>query len=483
VVSHRQQGGPVLDLSDEFLQVLEKERIAARTWTEFQQRTALSQNTFNNWKENRAGKSDLLVEVCRRLERWPKELGLPEPTTQFINGILARQGWRPQPGAYSDLQSCLCRFESFVANRALDFVGREFVWKAIQRFYDRVPSGYFLIEGEPGIGKSAIIARLIENFGYVHHFNIAGQGTITARAFLKNVCARLIIDYQLPYFDLTDDMLQDGTFLSKVLQEAAAKLNGDKLVIAIDALDEVDRTGQAPGANVLFLPVSLPQGVYVVATVRPLKVLPLVVEPLDRLTLMGRSQNNLDDARGYLQAWLTRQGVQDWMRERDLDAAEFTELVLAKSEGNFMYLHHVLPAIEAGRFRKFGPEDLPAGLKDYYALHWREMRDQDQDFTKLQEPVVCVLAAAKEAVPVERIARWTQLDLSQVIAVLDGWREFLYVEEKNTGSVFQLYHGSFREFLQEIIDPGLRKYHRMIAKSELADFWSSEQGASAPLSD
>ncbi|WRH66405.1 MAG: Swt1 family HEPN domain-containing protein [Planktothrix sp. GU0601_MAG3] len=57
------------------------------------------------------------------------------------------------------------------------FVGREFVFDAIQTFLDHQPNGYFIIEGDPGIGKSAILAKYVEETGCVAHFNVRFSGS------------------------------------------------------------------------------------------------------------------------------------------------------------------------------------------------------------------------------------------------------------------------------------------------------------------
>lgn len=69
-----------------------------------------------------------------------------------------------------------------------------------------------------------------------------------------------------PYPSLPPDATRDGKFFAKLLGEIDAKLKtGARLVIAIDALDEVDQTDHS-GANILYLPASLPKDVYFVVT-------------------------------------------------------------------------------------------------------------------------------------------------------------------------------------------------------------------------
>ena len=61
------------------------------------------------------------------------------------------------------------------------------------------PSGYIVIHGEPGIGKTAIVGQLVKDRALVHHFNVAPLGIRSPQAFLSNVCAQLIVRYGLDY--------------------------------------------------------------------------------------------------------------------------------------------------------------------------------------------------------------------------------------------------------------------------------------------
>ena len=54
-------------------------------------------------------------------------------------------------------------FESLIKERTAGFVGRDFIFTAIDGFLSdhTFPSGYIIIRGEPGIGKSALMGELV----------------------------------------------------------------------------------------------------------------------------------------------------------------------------------------------------------------------------------------------------------------------------------------------------------------------------------
>ena len=359
-------------------------------------------------------------------------------------------------------------FDSLITERTRQFVGREFVFKALDDFLadPAQPSGYFIIKGQPGIGKSALMAHLVKSRGYLHHFNIALQAINKPRQFLKNICAQLIARFALNHPEWPPDAESDGAFLNQLLQEASDKLGQQEhLVLAVDSLDEADTLDLPLRANVLYLPPNLPLKVYIVVTTRPRHDIRLEVLNSRTLEVKATSADNLQDARSYITMFLTDAAMQQQITDWNVTPAQFTAELLQKSEGNFMYLRHVIPAIQAGQFVSGTLDELPDGLIGFYRSHWRQMKVQEAAvFEQLHQLVVCVLAAAKEEVLIDQIAAFTALPANKVRDVIREWREFLNEKlSKDRQRLYRVYHASFQEFLREEVDPGLHTYHKMIA--------------------
>ena len=131
------------------------------------------------------------------------------------------------------------QFQSLIDDKTQDFVGREYVFDAINAFITNNPKGYFTIIGDPGQGKSAILAKYVQDTDCIAHFNQLLQGPNRADQFLESICSQLVERYQLNYDPLPSNTTEDGEFLSQLLDEAAQKRNGEAIIIAVDALDEV----------------------------------------------------------------------------------------------------------------------------------------------------------------------------------------------------------------------------------------------------
>src|SRR6185295_12669186 len=112
-------------------------------------------------------------------------------------------------------------FRNLITERVRSFVGREFVRRAVNDLLSSptFPSGYVLIRGEPGIGKTALMCALANEGGYLHHFNIAPQNIRSSRAFLENISAQLVVRYGLDHPTLPPSAGEDSAFLSQLLAE------------------------------------------------------------------------------------------------------------------------------------------------------------------------------------------------------------------------------------------------------------------------
>ncbi len=353
-------------------------------------------------------------------------------------------------------------FDALMVDKIRGFVGRQFVFDALDEFLCTHDSGYFVIRGVPGIGKSALMAKLVNDRGYIHHFNIASQNIRSTRVFLENACAQLIARYGLKHKELPPRAFDDSGFLMQCLGEAAANSEHHSIVLAIDALDEADRLGLAPAVSILYLPNSLPKGVYIVVTTRPLDDLRLQVAQQQTLDLEADSEGNLQDITTYIETCIQREAMRERLAAWGVNAEQFVVGLRKKSQGNFMYLVYVLPAIEQGKFVKGTLDELPDGLMAYYQRHWRQMREgNEREFDSIYEPIVCILGVAQEPVTAQQIAAWTKLEQGQVKTSIKLWREFLEQEKVDSDYRYRIYHASFQDFLKEQVD--LVRYDDMIA--------------------
>ncbi len=383
-------------------------------------------------------------------------------------------------GANFDLQGQIRDYSRFLQEKTYDFVGRRFVFDAVDRFIAMYPRGYYIIRGDPGIGKSALAAYLVRNRGYVHHFNIQSEGINKTETFLRNICAQLIVAYHLNHRSLPPEATADSGFLNRLLAEASEKLTSqEKLVIVIDALDEVDTSHFPSGPNILYLPATLPQNVYIIMTTRRMS-LNLRIECEQETFEIKPDAANRADIREYVEHAVGRLGIQTYIARQGIDNEFFIDHLVEKSEGNFMYIRYVLPDIERGVYSNLGLETLPTGLQNYYEDHWRRIHNKSKEDTWFQYklPIISVLAAYQEPISLDRLSQFSHIqEKGRIVEVLHEWAQFLHVDvnlqRDSSQKVYSIYHTSFRDFLltEDEIASNVKEAHKTIKDTLWTELW------------
>jgi Swt1-like HEPN len=409
---------------------------------------------------HQAGAESQAIELDQLKEKFRQEWHL---RSQGVNS-----GFSPEARALRTL----------ISEKTVGFVGREFVFTSINEFLNSQPHGYFIIEADPGVGKTALLAEYVRRQQCVAHFNIRSQGINRADQFLESVCQQLIDIYRLPYATVPPDASRDGKFLAKLLQEVSIILKPkQRLVIAIDALDEVDASDHS-GGNLLYLPATLPANIYFVLTQRSIPIALSTNSPLQRFPLMQYVNESRQDVQAFLQQRIKNSLViQDWVAQQQHMIEDFIIELAKRSENNFMYLRYVLSELERGTYQDTSLAGLPQGLESYYEDHWRRMGMTEQSRPRYKVKIVYVLAELKEPMSRSLIAEFAKEDDLTVQEVLDRWREFLREEVIEGQTCYSIYHASFSDFLyrKDIVQAAgdlLNQVKRQIAD----DLWTGLYG-------
>ncbi|MEU6375136.1 toll/interleukin-1 receptor domain-containing protein [Streptomyces sp. NPDC046909] len=335
-----------------------------------------------------------------------------------------------------------------VAELTEHFVGRESVFTAFDMFRTRHDRGLFTVVGDPGEGKSAICAEFSRRTGCAAHFNLRAEGDHHALGCAVNVRAQLAKRLGVTLPGPPGSPAELGAFWTRLLEAAASA--GEPVVIAVDALDEVDLSDHPDGTNVLFLPQSLPRNVYFLLTRRRSAVPLHSRAPQQTYDLGAHRDESRTDVMEYLRRAVTRLDLAPWIAEQPgLDEDGFVETLADKSQCNFMYLHYVLPQIAGGTYSAVDVTELPEGLQGYYQDHWRRMGMQKHPLPRRKIHIVYVMSELSRPVSRTFLADLLREDPTEVQAVIDEWEQFLHVGRAHGGRVYSIYHASFLDFLHD----------------------------------
>ncbi|MDB9303107.1 ATP-binding protein [Nodularia spumigena CS-591/12] len=321
-----------------------------------------------------------------------------------------------------------------------NFVGRGFVFTAINNFLHRYPKGYLTIVGVPGSGKSAILAQLVRQNPDIIYYNAQIPGKNRVEEFFKDVCPQLSLWLRR---EIEVVNANEGSWLfSNLLQQVSERLSPEnQLIIIIDGLDRVDINSQGVGTNLFYLPRYLPNQVYFIFARRPYQRSHsglLIEAPSQVLDLADFQEENREDVREFLPRKRTTE-TQSYQRN-------IIELI-KKNEDNFMYVQQILTAFTEGFYDEHDVNEVPPGLQVYYQELWDKM--QGDGLSDVAVNVLVVLTAGEmQPLSMLDISKVINEDVFDVMEVLEGWLEFLQVISTGKEVKYQLYHYGFRKWLR-----------------------------------
>ena len=379
-------------------------------------------------------------------------------------------------GDYQRLRDAYIQPWSVFRRVRLDrFVG-EWLTRQFDTFLSESSSGYFVLEAKAGLGKTALLAYLVKERGYIHHFVELAPGADGIGPGLKNLAAQLIRSWKLNPYGLDEVLPGAATrpdYLQTLLVEAARKRDevapGEKIVVVVDALDEA---GTPPGQNVLGLPGVVPEGVYFLVSQRPVEVSLLVDTSRRVVTLEAGDANNLADMRAYVERTAGLEKISQALRKSEFSPDRFVEKLLDKSGGVWIYLHYVVGEIESGERSPLELETLPQGVWQYYARYWQRWRREHADeWDAIQLPLLTSLAAAQEDCSLKFLCSVSGVTAEPAARRLleQAWIAFVTVSE-GPEPRYRLHHASLREFLDGRADAsemtsGERRFATEIAEA------------------
>ena len=331
-----------------------------------------------------------------------------------------------------------------------------------------------MIQGEAGVGKSALAAHLVSSNDWFYHFTWF-TGARSPENVRKNLAAQLIsvfrLDNHAPGGNLPPKA-GEPKYLADILQEAAAKRDevaaGRPIVLVIDTLAEIDSKGQSDTPLGIPSAEELPRKVFVIATRRPGPPLRSVGEPILRLPIKMDEDHNRDadkhlsstnarDMHEYLRILLDGPNpdleLLQKLRRRDMAPGVFADALVSRCAGVWIYLKYVLDDVRDGSREPADVLSLPQGLRTYYLKQiQRQQEREDGKWKPLRLPALATLAALRRPVTQDKLASLIGIRDATDGAELNSWldkdiRAFLHKDTKGGEARYEIRHQSLRDLV------------------------------------
>ncbi len=398
-------------------------------------------------------------------------------------------------------------FARRIAEGAAGFTGRDWVFARIAAWRDGADPRPLLILGEPGIGKSSLLAELLRRDRgtrvlAAHFFQAELPATRDPARFVRDFAGAIAAG--LPAYaaalrapGLAADRApaaiaaDPASAFERLLAIPLAGLTppAQPLLVVVDGLDEARAGATAGAASAADLlrdwDRRLPSWLRLLATSRPEPAALRGFENARRLQLSAADPRNLAD----LEAWLATHlsGPQ---------AAPTAALLRARSAGNFLYAREALAAFAAEP--GFDPASLPPGLAGLYGRFFERSFPSERDYAPARA-VLGALCAAREPLGETALAAIAGLDPPAARATFDRLAGYL----RPIGAGLALTHKALADWLTDpaagdarfLLDPAAgerallawcREWERAPAAYKFRHLaahlaWAGERGALAAL--
>ncbi|NQT15432.1 MAG: TIR domain-containing protein, partial [Planctomycetes bacterium] len=324
-------------------------------------------------------------------------------------------------------------FAPFLAEKRRHFCGREWLFRAVDVWRCSRDERALLITGDPGTGKSAIVAQLA-------HLNPGGQvlayhccqadtpATLQPWRFVRSMAA--MIASKLDRYGAQLDDAEVKELLSEAacrddpassfergiltpLESLHAPEEGVRFIL-IDALDEA-LLHQGPVNIVDMLAPKmerLPGWLRIVATTRKAPDVLQRLRGLRAQELDAQDPRNLVDLDDYLQLRLVNPHFTQALDAAQATAEQVATTLRVCSEGNFLYARQALDGLERGTVRVEELDALPPGLDGLYRDFFRRHFPNPSSYETARR-ILEVTVAGQEPLPEDLLAAATELDAEE----------------------------------------------------------------------
>jgi WD40 repeat protein len=388
-------------------------------------------------------------------------------------------------------------FSTFLNEKRQHFCGREWLFAEIDAWRAANQERALLIVGDPGTGKSAIVAELV-------HRNPGGQvlayhccqadtrETLQPGRFVRSLAAMIasqLDDYAARLSDpAVEEALSEAAcardpasaFEAGILAplETVAAPAGGVRYLLVDALDEALALADGPSRTTIVDVLAsrlerLPSWLRLLATSRKERAVLDRLRGLRVLELDAHDPRNLADLDRYVTGRVRAPALEERLRASGRSAEDVARTLRTKADGNILYVIRSLEGIERNLYGFDNLAALPPGLYGLYLGFFNRHFPDEASFAPVRT-VLEVVVAARRPLTEERIARATGMDREEELPrVLRKLSAYLPEHEGR----YAVYHKSFADWLTAPDQRGSPHYvSRQRGHERLADlFWKEYQ--------
>jgi len=332
------------------------------------------------------------------------------------------------------------------------FIGRQWFFEDFDQWMrDENASRIYLLTGLPGIGKTAIAIKSIQQYNNIAAYHLIRRGDSEKTSLRRAICSIAFqLSKQLPdYFELllridiyrelnrcNDPALFEVLITNPLL---TCQKRTEPIVIVIDAMDE-SISGYSSDFALFIANVigKLPQWVRFFLTSRPEDAVLLPLQAYHPHILNPASVENNNDIRTYIE-----KRVKDNYGD---DVTIDVDAIVQKSEGIFLYAKYVCDEMLPDDILDFYPEALPVGMGAIYYDFFTRNYPDIKTYRQTVRPVLDVLSVQVEPLSVEMLAECINKDTDDIEDFLTDFHVFFTLDASRR---IRPFHSSLTDWLTD----------------------------------
>jgi len=295
--------------------------------------------------------------------------------------------------------------DAFGKDRAKFFIGRVNILQTIDDYIKGANPHPLAVFGESGSGKSALMARAVEqtrngpqNAEIIFRFIGATPNSSDGRALLESLSHQISRCYEVDESNIPTDYKELVSEFQKRLTLATGK---KPLILFLDALDQLSKFNNT--SNLIWLPANLPEHVRIIVSTLPEECLLVLEKKLLPPNLVELKPMPLDEGRDLLCLWLKDAG-------RTLQANQREE-VFGKFARSRLPLYLKLAFEEACRWRSYAPKtELSPDISGIIRVLFRRLSLDANHGKMMVSRSLGYLAAAKNGLTEDELLDVLSLD-------------------------------------------------------------------------
>lgn len=352
-------------------------------------------------------------------------------------------------------------FDTVSERLTASFTGREWLFREVDDWLTERTSNVSMLVGDPGAGKSAFLAslgtRLADRRGecaVATHFCRAREAdTLVPQKMSDSLMAGLASAspaLKEAFREATETrgaVREDpvGVFRTCVLDPI--RMLGDagpEVVVIVDGLDEA---GSGQGQSIVDTLVSaareLPPRMRLIMSSRAQSSIPERFPMACTWVIEAQDHRNQNDISQYVGKRLAEPELDDRLKTGKAESADVTNLLVERSDGNFLYAVTALAGIAHGKLNPSDRSAFPRDLQALYGEFFARLFPEGDTFEQYR-PVLEVLCAAQAPQCAEDLSRFLGRDPAGLRRDIHAKLHAFFPEREG---VFAAFHRSIPEWL------------------------------------